>query len=108
VGGEGGRIAAQINSARDSELDDNVAEAAAGAPSACADIIAQKGEDETPAGTPPPQSRALRLSAVYGTFGMQRLIFSAKYRLLVRGGCSGPKIRPGIRIRAQKQAESSG
>jgi hypothetical protein len=24
----------------------------------------------------------------YGTFGMQRLIFSAKYRLLVRGGCS--------------------
>jgi hypothetical protein len=24
----------------------------------------------------------------YCTFGMQRLIFSAKYRLLVRGGCS--------------------
>jgi hypothetical protein len=44
----------------------------------------------------------------YGTFGMQRLIFSAKYRLLVRGGCSRPKIRSGFRIRAQKQAESSG
>eukprot|EP01049_Picozoa_sp_SAG25_P000792 SAG25_NODE_29_length_20738_cov_25.829546_6_plen_227_part_00 len=28
------------------------------------------------------------MPAVYGTFGMQRLIFSAKYRLLVRGGCS--------------------
>jgi hypothetical protein len=26
--------------------------------------------------------------AAYGTFGMQRLIFSAKYRVLVRGGCS--------------------
>jgi hypothetical protein len=44
----------------------------------------------------------------YGTFGMQRLIFSAKYRVLVRGGCSIPKIRSGIRIQAQKQAEFSG
>jgi hypothetical protein len=48
------------------------------------------------------------MTSAYGTFGMQRLIFSAKYRLLVRGGCSRPKIRSGIRIRAQKQAESSG
>ena len=50
----------------------------------------------------------LKLRKLYGTFGMQRLIFSAKYRLLVRGGCSRPKIRSGFRIRAQKQAESSG
>jgi hypothetical protein len=28
--------------------------------------------------------------------------------VFVRGGCSRPKIRSGIRIRAQKQAESSG
>jgi hypothetical protein len=64
----------------------------------------------------PPAARACDLAAAmpppspltYGTFGMQRLIFSAKYRLLVRGGCSRPKIRSGFRIRAQKQAESSG
>jgi hypothetical protein len=49
-----------------------------------------------------------KITDAYGTFGMQRLIFSAKYRLLVRGGCSRPKICSGIRIRAQKQAESSG
>jgi hypothetical protein len=35
----------------------------------------------------------LDLVGLYGTFGMQRLIFSAKYRLLVRGGCCRPKIR---------------
>eukprot|EP01049_Picozoa_sp_SAG25_P005128 SAG25_NODE_341_length_9456_cov_13.967938_3_plen_213_part_00 len=36
----------------------------------------------------------------YSTFGMQRLIFSAKYRLLVRCGCSTcrPKIRSGMSI----------
>jgi hypothetical protein len=50
---------------------------------------------------------SVRCTYSYGTFGMQRLIFSAKYRVLVRGGWSRPKIRSGIRIRAQKQAESS-
>jgi hypothetical protein len=39
---------------------------------------------------------AAALGYLYCTFGMQRLIFSAKYRVLVWGGCSRPKIRSGI------------
>jgi hypothetical protein len=44
----------------------------------------------------------------YCTFALGCHLQGGKYRVLVRGGCSRPKIRSGIRIRAQKQAESSG
>jgi hypothetical protein len=48
----------------------------------------------------------------YCTFGMQRLIFSAKYRLLVRGGCSlDPKFaqesESGLRSRQSPAGKTS-
>jgi hypothetical protein len=48
------------------------------------------------------------LSSAYCTFALGCHLQGGNYRGLVRGGCSRPKIRSGIRIRAQKQAESSG
>eukprot|EP01049_Picozoa_sp_SAG25_P006104 SAG25_NODE_442_length_7969_cov_22.346203_4_plen_66_part_00 len=48
------------------------------------------------------------LVRLYCTFALGCHLQGGKYRVLVRGGCSRPKIRSGIRIRAQKQAESSG